>query len=227
MKEFNTFDSDGVIKREIGERIKEFAKLKYGSSKKLAELLDMSPQTLQQYINGKSFPGGQILKKLAELNADVDYILTGINKRERLREEIYVEFEKNKVGNEFPLVSYLSAGSMIEFFNDGVTEKVSFNYNKKDGCMALRVKGDSMKPTIENEDIVLVDSNKSLYNGCIVATRLKSGEQLIKRYRILPGEYIQLNSDNYLYEPITLKKEEIEIIMPVVRVQRDVYKNNE
>ncbi|MCX7875062.1 MAG: helix-turn-helix domain-containing protein [Melioribacteraceae bacterium] len=221
-----SLQNDEIIKKAIGERIKEFAKSKYGFSKKLAEELGMTQQTLQQYLVGKSYPGGQILKKLSELGADVEYILTGNNKKQRIVDEVYDEIEKTRSGYEFPLVHYLSAGSMIEFFSDNVVERVTFNYRKKDGCMALMVKGDSMHPTIEDGDIVLVDSDKSLYKGCIVATRLKTGEQLIKRYRVLPDDYIQLDSDNFLYEPITIKKEDIEIIMPVVRIQRNVYKND-
>jgi SOS-response transcriptional repressor LexA len=210
-------------KKQVGDRIREFAKSKFGTLKSLGEALGMMPQTIQQYVNGKAYPGAPVLKRLSELGADVTYILTGIRTKEIAKQEVVDEMQSRSGGFDYPLVSMLSAGSMIEFFNDEVTEKVAFSYPKKYGCMALRVRGESMHPTIENGDIVLVDSGAKLYEGCIVAARLKSGEQLIKRYRVLPHNLIQLDSDNFLYDPITVSKEDIELIMPVVKIQRSIY----
>ncbi|MBM3713147.1 MAG: helix-turn-helix domain-containing protein [Actinobacteria bacterium] len=212
------------LKDKIGERIKEFAELKFQTQKNLCEALGMMPQTLQQYVSGKTMPGGEVIKKLADLGADIHYLLTGEKLKEKIASDVYREAANKTTGYDFPIVSMLSAGSMVEFFTDEHSEKVAFTYHKKLGCMALRVKGDSMSPTIENGDLVLVDSDARLYDGCIVAARLKSGDQVIKRFRILPHELIQLDSDNFLYDPITLKKEEVELVMPVVKIQREIYK---
>jgi SOS-response transcriptional repressor LexA len=213
------------LKEKIGERIREFAELKFKTLKNLADALGMVPQTLQQYISGKTMPGGEIIKKLADLGADIHYLLTGEKLKEKIAEDAIKESTSKISGYDFPLVSMLSAGSMIEFFTDEHLEKVAFTYYKKLGCSALKVKGDSMSPTIENGDIVLVDSDARLIDGCIVAARLKSGEQVIKRFRVLPHDLIQLDSDNFLYDPITVSREEVELIMPVVKVQREIYKS--
>lgn len=210
--------------KEIGERIREFAELKFKTIKGLAEALGTSQQNLNQYVNGKAMPGVNMLKKLNELGADLTYILTGVSLRDQIANQLSKEMDQ-KAGFEYPIVSTLSAGSMIEFFNDEEIEKVAFSYHKKYGCMALRVRGDSMKPTIESGDIVLVDSDAKIYDGCIVAARLKSGDQLIKRLRFLPQNLLQLDSDNFHYDPITVTKDEIEIMMPVVKIQRDIYKS--
>lgn len=213
------------MKIEIGNRIREFAELKFKTIKALGEALGMSQQNLNAYVNGKATPGANMLKKLSELGADVTYILTGISTKDEIAKKVFQELSNKISGYDYPIVSTLSAGSMIEFFNDEEIEKVAFSYHKKYGCMALRVRGDSMKPTIENGDVVLVDSDAKIYEGCIVAARLKSGDQLIKRIRFLPHDLIQLDSDNFLYDPITITKEEIELVMPVVKIQRDIYKS--
>jgi len=205
-------------REEIGRRIKLFLKDKYGKIKIGAEKIGVLEQTLQIYFTGRAAPGSEFLRKIAELGADINYILTG-------KHAIRIEDEKRKGGYDYPLVSRLSAGKMIEFFDTGNTEMVGFNYYKKNGCMALLVNGDSMNPTIENGDIVLVDSDANINEGCIVAARLRGGEQLIKRFRRLPEGLIQLDSDNFLYDPITIKADELEIMMPVVRIQRDIYKS--
>ncbi len=213
------------MKIEIGNRIREFAELKFKTIKALGEALGMSQQNLNAYVNGKATPGANMLKKLSELGADVTYILTGISTKDEIAKKVFQELSNKISGYDYPIVSTLSAGSMIEFFNDEEIEKVAFSYHKKYGCMALRVRGDSMKPTIENGDVVLVDSDAKIYDGCIVAARLKSGDQLIKRIRFLPHDLIQLDSDNFLYDPITITKEDIELVMPVVKIQRDIYKS--
>ena len=211
------------VKNKIGARIREFAEQKFRTSKSLAEAMGMLPQTLQLYISGRAFPGGEVIKKLAELGADVHYILTGEKLYEKLKDEIKKDMLLREGGIEYPVVTYVSAGPTIEFFINEATEKVAFNYHKHNGCMALRVKGDSMSPTIEDGDLVLVDSEAALFDGCIVAARLKTGEQVVKRFRRLPADLLQLTPDNLSYEPLTINKDQIDIILPVVKVQRDVF----
>ncbi len=66
---------DNAITGRIGERIRIFAKRKFGTSRKLAEMMNMSPQQLQQYISGKREPGTKILIKLLKLGCDLNWLL--------------------------------------------------------------------------------------------------------------------------------------------------------
>ncbi|MFH1197047.1 MAG: helix-turn-helix transcriptional regulator [bacterium] len=61
----------------IGDRIRIFAKRKYGNLKKLADAMAISPQQLQQYISGKREPGTRILVKLLRLGCSVNWLLGG------------------------------------------------------------------------------------------------------------------------------------------------------
>lgn len=61
----------------IGERLRLFAKKKFGTLKKLAEAMNISPQQLQQYISGKREPGSKILVKLLKLGCDINWLLGG------------------------------------------------------------------------------------------------------------------------------------------------------
>ncbi|MFA3783132.1 helix-turn-helix domain-containing protein [Melioribacteraceae bacterium 4301-Me] len=61
----------------IGERIRIFAKQKYGTLKKLAAAMKISPQQLQQYISGKREPGSKILARLLRLGCDINWLLGG------------------------------------------------------------------------------------------------------------------------------------------------------
>lgn len=69
--------TDNKLNLGIGERIRLFAKRKYGTLKKLAEAMKISPQQLQQYVSGKREPGTRILMKLLRLGCDINWLLGG------------------------------------------------------------------------------------------------------------------------------------------------------
>lgn len=69
----------------MGERIRIFAKRKYGTLKRLAEEMHISPQQLQQYISGKREPGSKILAKLLRLGCDINWLLGGKESMETYR----------------------------------------------------------------------------------------------------------------------------------------------
>ena len=66
---------DEKINRGIGNRIRVFGKKKFGTLKKLAEAMQISPQQLQQYLSGKREPGSKILIKLLRLGCDINWLL--------------------------------------------------------------------------------------------------------------------------------------------------------
>lgn len=85
--ELNLFDAeisenldlfnDEKMQIGIGERMRWFAKQKFGTLKKLADAMNISPQQLQQYISGKREPGSKVLAKLLRLGCDVNWLLGG------------------------------------------------------------------------------------------------------------------------------------------------------
>ncbi len=103
--DLNLFD-DEKIRLGMGERIRLFAKRKYGTLKKLAEAMKISPQQLQQYISGKREPGSKILVKLLRLGCDINWLLGGSESLESYR--IYkLEMELKKLQNGFNQISDL------------------------------------------------------------------------------------------------------------------------
>lgn len=66
----------------IGERIKTFAKKKYGKMTRLANAMEITPQQLHQYTSGNREPGSKILIKLLNLGCDLNWLLGGVEKPE-------------------------------------------------------------------------------------------------------------------------------------------------
>jgi hypothetical protein len=64
-------------KLEIGAKLKEFAKKKFGSIAALERELNKPAAYFQNYINGRSYLGGDILCQLSELGCDINWLLTG------------------------------------------------------------------------------------------------------------------------------------------------------
>lgn len=71
--ELNLFDEN--LKQGISNRLRVFAKRKYGTLKKLSDAMDILPQQLQQYVSGKREPGAKILSKLLKLGCDINWLL--------------------------------------------------------------------------------------------------------------------------------------------------------
>ena len=66
----------------IGERIKTFAKKRYGKMTRLANAMEITPQQLHQYTSGNREPGSKILIKLLNLGCDLNWLLGGVEKPE-------------------------------------------------------------------------------------------------------------------------------------------------
>lgn len=65
-------------KLEIGKRIKFFGENNFSSVAELSRKLGMkNRQSLNPYLQGESFPGGELLSKLAELSCDINWLLIG------------------------------------------------------------------------------------------------------------------------------------------------------
>ena len=74
--ELTLFDAD-KLHLGIGDRIKVFAKKKFGSQINLAKAMGISPQQLNQYTSGKREPGSKALIKLFKLGCDINWLLGG------------------------------------------------------------------------------------------------------------------------------------------------------
>ncbi|PKL83770.1 MAG: hypothetical protein CVV24_03375 [Ignavibacteriae bacterium HGW-Ignavibacteriae-3] len=99
--------TDEKLQMGVGERLRFFAKRKYGTLKKLADAMQISPQQLQQYISAKREPGTRILIKLLRLGCDVNWLLGGKESVESYK--IYkLENELRKYQNSFSQIAELT-----------------------------------------------------------------------------------------------------------------------
>ena len=200
------------MEQSIGDRIRIFGEATFKSVNAFADAMIMSPPALQSYLRGKSHPGTPVLLKLQKLGCNIDWLLSGEEKRPRVSDDKRSKYL-------FPIVSSLSAGEKKMIFDDdnGI-DHIEVPYKGKN-CFALRVIGDSMSPNFDDGDIVLVDPNKVPKKQDFVAVRTSDSDQLIKRYYPSEDEVL-LISDNPQYAPISISKKKIMLLYKVVLAVR-------
>lgn len=207
----------------FGSRIKELRVALSFSQEALAEKLGVSRRTVVGWEAEDSSPNTVQLFALSELGFDVSYIVTG--KSSKASDE-YDEFAKIPVYDV-----EVSAGDGV-FFND---ENMQYHmaYRKAwlksrnlnvDSLSVVVVKGDSMQPTLNDKEYILIDHASTTPKEGIYVVR--SGDVLwVKRLQRMPNNQILLISDNTHYPPITvdLRDENFQIIGRVVNSSRNFY----
>lgn len=64
-------------KKEIGERLREFGKTRFGTLTKFEEELGLAKGGLSQYTRGRNALGSNMIIKLKEMGCDIDWLLSG------------------------------------------------------------------------------------------------------------------------------------------------------
>lgn len=107
----------------------------------------------------------------------------------------------------------------IEFsyikLNKETLEKLGYSNNN--GLEAIKVVGDSMYPTLKDNDFILIDKNKNKYNSSSVFLVNTTNGLFVKRLKT-NGDKIDLISDNKEYSNLTLCVDEVTILGKVLGV---------
>lgn len=116
----------------------------------------------------------------------------------------------SKVSKEFP-----DSGPDSEIIGTEI-----FDYDKRPGVAALRVPDNSMHPLISQADIILIDQNEPLSNGCIVLAVKPNLDFAVRRYRHVMDDVIQLSTENNAVEPMLYKTSAFKKLYRVVMQAR-------
>lgn len=88
----------------------------------------------------------------------------------------------------------------------------------------IRVIGDSMEPTLESGDIVLIDHSQNYVDphGGIYAIVVQE-EIMLKRLQVLyPSGNVKIISDNLRYQPVEIEPDLLKINGKVIRFGREL-----
>lgn len=208
-------------------------RMNFARDKDAAVALGISREYLSKLLHRKKEPGIYLARNFAlhefdavtSVHAQVNE-RTEVAKENRLRERAVAGGLRNGSPNDndrrlkirqVPLIGWAQAGAAIEF--EAVVDwdnvvNVEINDPK---AMAIRVKGDSMAPQIEEGDIIVLACSDRPEDEQIVAARIIDEGVVVKRLKIIDYDrrLFRLISLNPRYEPIERVENQFLWIYPV------------
>ena len=196
-------------------RLKQLRKEKNINQRELAKYLKVAPSTISMYENGQREPNFEVLEVLADFfNVDMNYLLGKTDKTTKL-------IIDKPQGLKIPVLGTVAAGIPISAVEDILDyEEVPQSWENQGEFFGLRIKGDSMKPDINNGDTVIVRQQSTANNGDVVIALVNGDDATCKKLQKTDNG-IMLVSNNSEYSPMYFSNEEV-LTKPVVIIGRVV-----
>ena len=129
--------------------------------------------------------------------------------------------EQPPQGLKIPVLGTVAAGIPISAVEDILDyEEVPQSWENQGEFFGLRIKGDSMKPDINDGDTVIVRQQSTANNGDVVIALVNGDDATCKKFEKLDNG-IMLISNNSEYSPMYFSNEEV-LTKPVVIIGKVV-----
>lgn len=197
----------------ILERAKHALSVK--SDYELSKQLGISTSAMSGYRKRQSLPMEQCIKIAEKTGVSLDWLILGKgNQQAQTQSSIAVQDYDDNDAVWVPLYDvYASAGGGEDVWGEEVEQYIPFSrlwlnqkklHSKSLSC--VKVRGDSMEPTLNNGDVILVNSDRQVGDGVFV---VRIGNLLrVKRLQTLLNGSLKISSDNPIYESETLNPKE-------------------
>lgn len=216
----DTPPSSAVVDGGLQERIRAVVDL-YGTRKEAAEVAGRSPETLSNWMKGANAPPFDVIVSLARRKGvRLDWLATGEGPMGEIREGTYSDPVGSNV-DEFvyiprydvragagngQIVDTATIKGFLAFREDWVRSRLRRNPAY---LVVLEAFGDSMEPTINDGDVMLVDMSETSVRGPAIYAVSVGEATIVKRIELKLDGSLLVKSDNPQYEPITLRGVEI------------------
>lgn len=190
-------------------RLKQLRKERNINQRELSEYLKVAPSTISMYENGQREPNFEVLEVLADFfNVDMNYLLGKTDKTTKL-------IIDKPQGLKIPVLGTVAAGIPISAVEDILDyEEIDSSFQSQGEFFALRIKGDSMQPKMDDGDVVIVRQQSDANNGDTVIALINGDDATCKKLKKTENG-IMLVSTNPNYLPMFFTNEEI-VTKPVV-----------
>ena len=127
----------------------------------LAEYVGVSTATVSNWVSGTYAPLFDKIDKICEF--------FGVERDELLNERISSVYEtKRKKGIKIPILGYVAGGKPLEMIEDIIGEiEISEETARTGTIFALKLRGDSMSPRINDGDVVIVRQQSDVDSGSL------------------------------------------------------------
>ena len=193
----------------IQARLREFVETNFSSQKEFADKIGMSPQSVTAYLSGRRIPGGIFQRKLRELGADVDYIMTGESRLQKFIQEQRASY--HTALDFYPVISEIqkinSPGGARFTFTTEVTMEgpAGSRYN---GSFYFKIADESMRPRWQPGDYILVNPNSPPVSGDYALICFEEKGYTVRRV-FFDGDSAILQSLDLALPPVTISRKSI------------------
>ena len=185
-------------------RLKELRKDYKLTQEQLGKKLGLSRSTIAMYETNASEPDFQTLTKIADFfSVSIDYL---IGKETPLK--------NNRKGIKIPVLGSIPAGIALEAIEDILDyEEISEEQARTGEFFALKVKGESMEPTIHDGDIIIFRKQEDADSGKICVVMINGNDATLKEIKKEPnGLWVLPHNPNSEFKPTFYSNEEVEKI---------------
>jgi|GEM_PF-1570736 phage repressor protein C with HTH and peptisase S24 domain len=197
------------LNKKIAEIVAKELKTKGIKKVEFARLINVSPQSLNNWFNRTGIPNSQLSNIAKAINVPIDYLLTGDNK-----------MPNNTVSFELLNIKDYKGSDLAKFDNIHdvftVDREWFIDVFKKQPTPTMKIvfaQCESMQPTFTQGDFLLVDTDDTNINDGVYIFKVDD-RLFIKRLQIMPGKILVI-SDNKKYESFNLPSDAV-IIAKVI-----------
>ena len=203
-------------KKFFVKRLRNLLESKDMSQTELSKRLNINDSSISRYLRGERLPKYEVLKQIAEI--------FDVSTSSLLSNEVQVETQTNYY--KIPILNEVRAGNptLINEGNVVEWENLSNDYKKYGELFGLKVKGDSMFPKMEEDDILIIQRTPDIESGAVGIVLVNGDEATVKK--VLKSNLgITLIPFNSNYEPISYSNDEIislpvQIVGKVIEIRR-------
>nr|DAI30032.1 MAG TPA: Repressor protein CI [Caudoviricetes sp.] len=194
---------------EVVELVKKMTAEQNMSMSELARRVGIAKSAISRYFNGtRELPLNRIGDFASALHTTPNFLLG-------------VKEDTNSQGIKIPVLGTVAAGIPISAVEDILDyEEIPQSWQNQGEFFGLKIKGDSMKPDINDGDTVIVKQQSTANNGDVVIALVNGDDATCKKFEKLDNG-IMLISNNSEYSPMYFSNEEV-TTKPVVIVGRVV-----
>ena len=190
--------------KEVVELVKKLTEEQGMSMSELARRVGTAKSAISRYFNGtREFPLNKVEEFASALHTTPDFLLG-------------MEYEpQTQQGLQIPVLGNVAAGIPISAVEDILDyEEIDSSFQNQGEFFALRIKGDSMQPKMDDGDVVIVRQQSDANSGDTVIALVNGDDATCKKLQKTENG-IMLVSTNPNYLPMFFTNEEI-VTKPVV-----------
>ncbi len=186
-------------KQKLINNLKLLRKQKMMTQSEVALLLSITPQAYAHYEQGYTMPDIITCKRIAAIFGVSIEVLLGDKPLETSK------------AVKIPVLGVIPAGMPIEAIEDILDyEDISEDMARRGSYFALKVRGDSMTPTVKDGDVVIVRQQETAENGQICVVMINGYDATLKEIKKDPnGLWVLPHNPNADFKPSFFTKEEV------------------